>query len=408
MTAELLKMQTEKEKSDKKQQSYYCEVLNQKFSNYATFTNRLTTKKYKQAIEVQQNKTPQPETIEEKPEVVQAVVAENILSEQAFKKKKSVLTTLDKLSICLFTNVDNGTFEDNLKTMRHNFNFSISDEASCKKKEELIRYLASQTHKESSCIFCFRKFKSPESVQQHMVEKDHTHMNDEYFGQYERFYDFREENRRIAREMAEKFKNLPGENNLVLRIKADPNADIKEDTAKPAVDGAEAEDGEWEDDDISIGAESREADGKLQPHLDAANKKLLEKFRFRRAKRLDTGELLLPNGKIAGHRAYLRYYKQQLRTRQPDRKPLGEILEDPTFKKNLSSAEHGQLMAFSRRLGETTLSLKTYNHFLNQIKIKSDRIRRSDTIRIKKDWVRVGVQAKKLQKYFRDRNIIFG
>lgn len=118
--------------------------------------------------------------------------------------------------------------------------------------------------------------------------------------------------------------------------------------------------------------------------------------------------MLLPNGKIAGHRAYVRYYKQQLRTRQPDRKPLGEILADPAFKRNLSSAEQGQLIAFSQRLGETTLSLKTYNHFLNQIKIKSDKARRSDTTRVKRNYVRLGVEAKKLQKYFRDRNIIFG
>jgi hypothetical protein len=117
---------------------------------------------------------------------------------------------------------------------------------------------------------------------------------------------------------------------------------------------------------------------------------------------------LLPNGKIAGHRAYFRYYKQQLRNRELDRKPLGQILSDPNFKKNLSPSEQQQLVAFSKKLGETTLSLSTYNHFLNKIKIKADRALKSDTSRIKRNYVRIGVEAKKLQKYFRDRNIIFG
>lgn len=246
-------MQTEKEKTDKKQQSYYCEVLNQKFCNYATFSSRLTTKKYKQALEEKKNKTPQPETTEEKQETIDEkpapeVVEDNVLSGQAFKKKKDVLSTLDKLSICLFTNVDNGTFEDNLLKMRLTFNFSISDENCCKKKEDLIRYLASQIQKENSCIFCFRRFKSPDSAQQHIVEKKHTKMNDDYFGQYEKFYDFREENRRIARELAEKYKNLAGEGDFIYRIKADPDADIKAD-AKPLIEGAaEGDEDEWEDD----------------------------------------------------------------------------------------------------------------------------------------------------------------
>jgi C2H2 type zinc-finger (2 copies) len=249
--AELLKMQAEKEKTDKRQQSYYCEVLNQKFSNYTTYSNRLNTKKYKQALEEKKNKTPKPEPVEvleEKPEA--QVVEGNMLSEQAFKKRKTVVTTLDKVSVCLFTNAEHNTFEENLKQMRIKFNFCIVDENCCKKKEELIRFLAQQIHKENSCIYCFRRFKGAESTQQHIVEKQHTMMNEEYFGQYEQFYDFREENRRIAREMAEKFKNYPKDNNLVYRIKSDPNTDIKED-AKPAVEGTEGDDDEWEDDDVS-------------------------------------------------------------------------------------------------------------------------------------------------------------
>ena len=74
--------------------------------------------------------------------------------------------------------------------MRKKFGFFLLDEKCCVKKEELIKYLARVIQKDFTCIYCNYKFKSAESCQNHILSKQHTIMNSEYFGQYERFYDF--------------------------------------------------------------------------------------------------------------------------------------------------------------------------------------------------------------------------
>jgi len=43
------------------------------------------------------------------------------------------------------------------------------------------------------------KFKLGQDVQMHMVDKGHCIMNQELFEEYDRFYDFTEENNRIAK-----------------------------------------------------------------------------------------------------------------------------------------------------------------------------------------------------------------
>lgn len=244
---QIQKMQVEKEKTDKRNQSYYCEVLNQKFSNYATFAGRLNTKKYQKALETYKEKS---KDVTEKKDEPQEEISEKILEEtpaDGFKKKKNLPTTLESTSICLFTNVLLESFEKNLEHMRKKFGFFILDEKCCTKKEELIKYLARVIHKDFTCIYCQQKFKSADSCQKHMVSKEHTMMNSEYFGQYERFYDFREENRRIAKELEERFKHIKADNQFVYMIKNKAESD-------PAVDNDE----DWEDEE-----DSKEMDSKL-------------------------------------------------------------------------------------------------------------------------------------------------
>lgn len=248
---EIQKMQVEKEKSDKKTQSYYCVVLNQKYTNYATFASRLTTKRYQKAHETFKSKS-QDMTKAQVEAPAEEEISEKILEEgapDAFKKKSQPATTLDSTSICLFTNCMFESFEKNLNNMSNKYGFFILDEKCCIKKEELVRYLAKVIQKEHLCIYCQQRFKSADSVQKHIISKEHALMNSDYFGQYERFYDFREENRRIAKDMEERFKNVTGNNQLVYTIKNKPE------TNKPA---AEVEDDEeWVDDEESKDMDSR-------------------------------------------------------------------------------------------------------------------------------------------------------
>ena len=72
-------------------------------------------------------------------------------------------------------------------------------------------------------------------------------MNSDYFGQYERFFDFREENRRIAKELEARFKNTKADNQFVYKIKNKPES-------QPAADNNEED---WEDEADSAQLESK-------------------------------------------------------------------------------------------------------------------------------------------------------
>lgn len=258
-------MQKEKEKTEKKQGSYYCEILNQKYSNYATFANRLTTKRYQKAVEDKKNKSATSEPVNKPSEPINKSfepILETEMNDKPevpkessiqanFRKKISVPTTLESINICLFTNAMFESFEANLKQMRENFGFFILDERCCVKKPELMKYLAKVIQKDHLCIFCNARFKNGDSTQRHIISKQHGLMNSEYFGQYEKFYDFREENRRVALELQERFKNVKTDNEFVFSIKNKPEpAAIAPASTETATEIAEevVEEGEWEDD----------------------------------------------------------------------------------------------------------------------------------------------------------------
>jgi C2H2 type zinc-finger (2 copies) len=150
------------------------------------------------------------------------------------------------------------SFEKNLEQMAKKFGFIVYEEKSCVKKQELIKYLAKLIHKENRCIYCDQRFKSGSDVQKHMVSKMHCLMNPEYFGQYEKFYDFSEENRRVALELQERFKHVKSDNQFVYMIKNKPEEDKREKQTEEirengSADGSDEE--EWEDDEVEEDAE---------------------------------------------------------------------------------------------------------------------------------------------------------
>ena len=311
---------------------------------------------------------------------------EGVLAD-GFKKKKSTPTTLDSINICLFTNTLFDSFDKNLEQMKKTYGFHVLYENSCTKKEALIKYLAKLIHKDNVCIYCGQNFKSGESTQKHLVSKQHTTMNEEYFGQYERFYDFREENRKIAIDMQERFKHVKTDNQFVYSIK---NKEEKKDT--PAVEASAdeiEEDEDWEDDQES------------------GDQSLAEKYNIRKAKRLDTGELLMPSGRIAGHRDYIVYYKQNLKFRDEEQKTLRMIMNDPSQRRKAINMEQSLVLKALNMDRDTALSLRTYNNFLINLRKRADKANYASTRRLKNDYVRIGIGHNKLQKHFRDRNVIF-
>lgn len=135
---------------------------------------------------------------------------------------------------------------------------------------------------------------------------------------------------------------------------------------------------------------------------------LIEKYNIRRAKKLDTGELLLPSGRIAGHRDYMRYYRQNLQLKDPEN-PLRRVMANQALQRQVLKHEQALVLRASGYAGkEDQVSLKSYNNFLINLRRKADKANHGANSRLKNEWVRVGVSHNKLQQYFRDRNVIFG
>lgn len=86
---ELEKIQAEKDRSSITGKTYYCEVMKQKFSNYTTFMNRLTTNKYKKMLE---------DSLKLKKK------QEGEMQEKKVEEKPKSKTSQEGPNICLFTN----------------------------------------------------------------------------------------------------------------------------------------------------------------------------------------------------------------------------------------------------------------------------------------------------------------
>jgi hypothetical protein len=130
-------------------------------------------------------------------------------------------------------------------------------------------------------------------------------MNQELSEEYDRFYDFSAENEAVYARLEKKYKECKGgvEVDFVVNVGND-ETEIREE---------KDEDEEWEDvgSDADQGS-ATEADAKIDGEAIKEGKATQKRvFKLRRAKMLDTGELLLPSGKIAGHKDFLRYYKQR-------------------------------------------------------------------------------------------------
>lgn len=85
------------------------------------------------------------------------------------------------------------------------------------------------------------------------------------------------------------------------------------------------------------------------------------------------------------------------------------MMQNPALKRQVLRDEQALVLRASGYAGkEAQVSLRTYNNFLIGLRKKADKVNHTNFNRLKGDWMRLGVSHNKLQKYFRDRNIIFG
>lgn len=186
---------------------YTCEVTKKKFKSEAAYQNHLNSKKYKQLL-VKYN--------EEKKQKALNAESTTALAEEAPLEKpapKPVVTTDKDQKACLFSNHVSESIDENLTYMEKKYGFFIIDAKSCTDKQGLLKYLGELIHIKKKCISCDSVFKSGRDCQQHMIDKQHCSMDPDDFEQYDKFYDFSEENRKVAKRIQEKFGHLKSHDN---------------------------------------------------------------------------------------------------------------------------------------------------------------------------------------------------
>lgn len=264
-----------------------------KFKSKAAYENHLKSKKYKKNLKkfLADKKNPAP--------------APTVESQSEASSAFPVRTTLDSPNICLFSNFESESLEANLEYMEKTYGFFLIEAKSCVNKKGLLRYLAKLIQKKKKCINCPHSFKTARDCQNHMIDKQHCFMDAEDFEQYEKYYDFTEENRKVAQRIEKKFGHLKShDNEFVFTI---------EDNKRLAIKPDGEDDDSWEDVD-SDAEEGEVIEEEVTEKIDESKVNAKKEFyKLRKAKILSTGEMRLPSGRIAGHRDYLRYYKQKLK-----------------------------------------------------------------------------------------------
>jgi hypothetical protein len=374
-------------------QTFYCALCKKKFTNDATLKNHLRTKKH---ILAESNKA------------LDSEVSDLMISEGDFRKPIPVpeperASPLEDNTACLFCSIKAASFEENLLHMERKHGFFVIDKPSCKSQKKLFRYLADKVFNKKLCLFydyekC-GKFKTGHSVQLHMIDREHCSMNQELAEEYDRFYDFSAENEAVYARLEKKYKDLKGgvEVDFVVNTGGE-DTEIKEE---------KDEDDDWEDVGSDAGEGSAtEADPVSGENVIKEGKATQKRvFKLRRAKMLDTGELLLPSGKIAGHKDFLRYYKQR-----PHVNPQAE-LRRLSNGRGVYTGRHTyeQSLMLKNAGGAGKLMISDYNRHLNKIQRNIDK--RLKNVYRKKDllWMKLGLTGNlTYQKYFRDSTMVFG
>ncbi len=199
--------------------------------------------------------------------------------------------------------------------------FFIPDSENCTNKEKLVKILAEKIFLNFECVYCSyikqKSFKNFRNLQKHMNDVGHCMMHIDNLGEFINLYDYSKDNQRIL----EKYILNQTDENRIFTSKDFAEFEIVEIAHENTLNGSDSDD-EWislneeevefiESDENVSDQEKKALEGLLDP-----NKKYdLRKFALIKAKKLNTGELLLPNQKKLGSKKYTLYYQQYYRER---------------------------------------------------------------------------------------------
>lgn len=130
-----------------------------------------------------------------------------------------------------------------------------------------------------------------------------------------------------------------------------------------------------------------------------------EVYTLRKAKILSTGELRLPSGRIAGHRDYIRIYKQSLKP-EKEHTPYQGLMRDRAMQRASIQMQMAAIAKLSGKNDATQLMVQNYGALIGRMKKKIEKTHYRYIRLFKQQYVALGVGNNKMQHYFRDRNII--
>ena len=201
----------------------------------------------------------------------------------------------------LFDNTISPTLQENLDYMTQNYSFFLPDTEYLIDLEGLLGYCSEKIRLGRTCLYCQKMFTSYEGCMKHMRDKRHCKILYERGvdqDEFDVFYDFSPANEEFL---------LGGRKGKKKGVKKEG----AEDVAMEDADGV-GEDEEWED--MSDGEEhDTEEDEAEEDDIYAAYQEEIATHGFDIT---PLGELIFPDGRIVGHRALSRYYKQRF---APDR-----------------------------------------------------------------------------------------
>lgn len=192
---------------------------------------------------------------------------------------------------CLFDKHISATVCANVDRMKRKYGFFLPDAEALTDLDGLIGYCHEVIKLGHTCLYCQSVFSTWKGCQNHMISKRHCQLRYEAgvdMEDYAIFYDFTSENAEYLHRTTE-----------VAASKTENSEDGKSD---------DADDDGWEDvtDD-----EAEEGGIEIEDNNDEDDE-LFEQLVPQGFQVTELGELILPDGRIVGHRSLKRYYKQRV------------------------------------------------------------------------------------------------
>lgn len=207
----------------------------------------------------------------------------------------------------LFDNHKCKTVQANIEYMQLKYGFFVPDVEYLTDPEGLIGYCAEKIFMGHICLYCQKTFRSGQATQRHMIAKQHCKLRYEEnidLEEFEVFYDFEKANKDYLDEQ-QQYQN-----------KTHTNTSAKKDISDADMD--DDSDDEWEDVE-----DDEETDDMYDGYTDAL---VTNGFGV-----TELGELILPSGKVIGHRTLSKYYNQKFapeRTTENAQTAVSAVLQD--------------------------------------------------------------------------------